>query len=260
MKREPGQRRVGASLLGVSLLGALLFAPRFALAQSSPPPSDESWPPILRVSPVPGSVLVHIESPQPVDLERETGDRSDPFDVICMSPCDTWVPVTSGYRLAGDGTWVPVTSGYRIAGDGTRASRRFELLANAGGRQTLVVSPASSSAFGLGIVLIVVGGVALGIAGLALLGAALPSDSPNSSNNSGAVDLVLGLLAGGLGAEGGGITLVVLNHHSGVQQTAAFGSNPRSSSALFPSDAEHRDPPILGSPRVASWPLLRLTF
>ncbi len=137
---------------------------------------------------------MHVESPEPVNLERETGDRSDPFYVACTSPCDEWVPTTGRYR---------------IAGDGTRASRGFELLASAR-RETVVVSPASSAAFGVGIAAIVVGAVALGIGSLGLLSAYL-SDDPNGPSGNGPRNLALGVIAGGLVAEGGGIVLVVLN-------------------------------------------------
>lgn len=207
-----------------AFLVALLIdasSPRFALAQSSAPPL-----------PVPGRVLVHIQSPEPVDLERGTGDFSDPFYVICTSPCDAWVPATDSYR---------------IVGSGTRASRRFELLGSAE-RETLVVSPSSASAFGIGIAAIVLGAVTASIGTLAWLSDSF-GDGPK-----------LGLFAGGLLAEAGGIALVVLNPSSRVAQTTAFGPSPKSSSALFSWDVTHRDAPIPVNPRVATWPILRLTF
>lgn len=233
----------GGRGMRIALVAALLIgvgSPRFALAQSSSRTSEESWPPLLGVSPVPGSVLVHIESPAPVDLEHETGDRNNPAYVICTSPCDTWVSPGS----------------YRIASDGMRASDHFELLANAE-RETVVVAPASSAAFGIGIALIVVGGV------VAVLGSFVAlADFEGSSDT---FDLALGLMAGGSAAVAGGIVLVVLNHASRVHQTTAFGPNvfrpsAKSLPALFPSDVEHRGGPIPGYPRATSWPLLRLTF
>jgi len=219
-----------------ALLLALLIdvgSPRFALAQSSPAPLQ-----------VPGRVLVHIESPEPVDLERGTGDFSDPFYVICTSPCDTWVPATDGYR---------------IAGGGTRASRRFELLANAGS-ETLAVSPSSSTAFGIGIAAIVLGAVAASIGALGWLSDGFVDDPNGSSGNVVPLDLALGLVAGGLVAEAGGIVLVVLNPGSRVHQTTAFDPSAKSSSGLFPSDVAHRAAPIPGYPSATSWPLLRLAF
>jgi hypothetical protein len=218
-----------------ALVVALLIgvgSPGIARAQSTAPPSL-----------VPGSVLLHIESPEPVDLERETGDRRDPFYVACTSPCDEWVPATGKYR---------------IAGAGTRASRPFELLAKAG-RETVVVSPASSAAFGIGIAAIAVGGVAAAIGGLGLLSASF-GDDPNGSGGSGPIDLALGVIAGGLLAEACGIVLVVSNAGSRVNQTTPFGPSAKSSSGLFPSDVAHRGAPIPGYPPAASWPLLRLAF
>jgi hypothetical protein len=207
-------------------------SPRLALAQSAATPSQ-----------IPGRVLVHVESPKPVDLERETGDRRDPFYVACTSPCDEWVPTTGTYR---------------IGGGGTRASRRFELLASAR-RDTVVVSPASSTAFGVGIAAIVVGAAALGIGSLGLLSASL-SDDPNGSSGNGPRDLALGVIAGGLVAEAGGIVLLVLNASSRVHQTTAVSPSTKSSAVVFPSDVGPRGAPIPGYRPAASWPLLRLTF
>jgi hypothetical protein len=208
-------------------------SPRFALAQSSPAPLQ-----------VPSRVLLHIESPKPVDLERGTGDFSDPFYVICTSPCDTWVPATDSYR---------------IAGGGTRASRRFELLANAK-RETLVVSPSSSIAFGMGIAAIVLGGVAANIGAWAWLSDGFGEDPNGPSGDVIPFDMALGLMAGGMVAAAGGIVLVVFNAGSRLHQTIAFGPSTKSSSGLFPSDVAHRGTPIPGYPPAASWPLLRLAF
>jgi hypothetical protein len=207
-------------------------SPRIARAQSTPPPAQ-----------VPSSVLVHIESPEPVDLERETGDRRDPFYVACTSPCDERVPATGRYR---------------IAGRNTRASRRFELRANSG-RETVVVSPASSAAFGVGIGVIVVGAVAVAIGTLWFLSASLAED-PNGSSDPGALRFALGVIGGGLVAAAGGIALAVLNGRSHVDQTMVSVPGAKSSSTLVPSDVPHRGAPVPGYPQMPSWPLLRLAF
>jgi hypothetical protein len=125
------------------------------------------------------------------------------------------------------------------------------------GRETVVVSPASSAAFGIGIGLIVVGAAAVAIGGLALLGATLGED-PNSP--SGPPYSALGVVGGGLVAEAGGIALVVLNASSRVAQMSILRPSGTSSSGLFTSEVPHRGAPVPWYPRPVSWPLLRLAF
>jgi hypothetical protein len=122
------------------------------------------------------------------------------------------------------------------------------------------VSPSSSIAFGIGIAAIVLGAVATGIGALGWLSDGFSDDPNGSSGNAVPLDLALGIMAGGLVAEAGGIVLVVLNAGSRVHQTTAFGPSAKSSSGLFPSDVAHRGAPIRGYPSATSWPLLRLAF
>jgi hypothetical protein len=146
---------------------------------------------------------------------------------------------------------------YRIVGVGTRASRRFLLLANAG-RETVVVSPAASATFVIGLVLIGVGAVATTIGAFGLVTTLFSGDGdPPDASLDGLLAIVI---AGGLGVEAGGIALVASNASSRVHQMTAFGPSAKSSPAPLPSDVAHRDAPIPGYPRAASWPLLRLTF
>ncbi|HZU84241.1 MAG TPA: hypothetical protein VE987_15030 [Polyangiaceae bacterium] len=219
----------------VVVLVIVIGSPRIARAQSGSASAPEQ---------VPGSVLLHIESPDPVDLQRETGDRRDPFYVACTSPCDEWVPATGRYR---------------IIGGGTRASRRFELLASSG-RETVVVSPASSTGFGVGIAGIAIGAAALGIGVLGLLLSALPSDDPNGPTSNGPPTWELGLIAGGLVAAAGGVTLVVLNASSHVHQTTAAGPSLRSWSGFSASDGARREAAVPRYAPAVSWPLLRIAF
>src|SRR5258708_7690729 len=87
--------------IGVIPFAFAALTPAIARAQSAP--SD--WVP-------PHSVFVHVDSPDPVELQLGTGEKRMPFYTICVSPCDTSVPAAGQYR---------------VSGDATRSSRRFVL-------------------------------------------------------------------------------------------------------------------------------------
>ncbi|HLK39571.1 MAG TPA: hypothetical protein VKU41_22600 [Polyangiaceae bacterium] len=121
--------------LGVLAVCAGSFAATTATA-TEPVPAP---PPVVAT----GAVgVVHIDAPEPVELQVSSGDGD--WDVVCTSPCDR--PM----RL--DRT-------YRIGGSGIRDSRTFRL--DASGRTTLSVEPTSSGARTGAVVLTVVGGIAL---------------------------------------------------------------------------------------------------
>ncbi len=86
---------------GVIPFAFAAWTPTMARPQSAP--SD--WVP-------PHSVFVHVDSPDPVELQGESGEKRNPFYTICVSPCDTVVPAVGQYR---------------VSGDATRPSRRFVL-------------------------------------------------------------------------------------------------------------------------------------
>jgi len=50
----------------------------------------------------PTGVFVHIDAPRLVELEIKGYDRWDEFHSVCISPCDTEVPVDFSYRVGGD--------------------------------------------------------------------------------------------------------------------------------------------------------------
>ncbi len=181
-----------------------------ALAQAQSAPSD--WVP-------PRSVLVHVDSPDPVELQGATGEKRRPFYTICVSPCDTFVPALGQYRLSGDAT---------------RPSRRFTLLEGAD-HDTVVVRPASSLAFHAGIVLTVVGAAAAALGALGLAFSAF-AENPDGSNDQTGRNAAIGLLVGGGAIAGGGAALIVLNASTKVSQT---GNRP----------AGIADPP----PRPITW-------
>ncbi len=117
-------------------------------------PRDRFEHPDTRLPPDPTRppVLVHIRSPGPVDLQRETGDRREPFAAICTSPCDTLVPAGGRYRI----------SGYLV-----RSSRPFTFPVDVT-EDTLDVRPASSTGFMGGILLVSLGVIAVQVGFLLL--------------------------------------------------------------------------------------------
>jgi hypothetical protein len=148
------------------------------------------------------SVFVHVDSPDPVELQGESGEKRMPFYTICVSPCDTVVAAVGQYR---------------ISGDATRPSRRF-VLPEGTHNDTIVVRPASRLLFAAGIVLTVVGAAA---AGLGVLGFVLSpfAENPDGSNDQASRNAVIGIMVGGVAVLGGGVALVVLNASTKVSQT-----------------------------------------
>ena len=155
-------------------------------------PSDPTRPP----------VLVHIRSPGPVNLQRETGDRREPFAVICTSPCDTLVPAGGRYRI----------SGYLV-----RSSRPFTFPADVT-EDTLDVRPASSTGFMGGILLVSLGVIAVQV-GFLWLFADTFADLPYGGETPSRAPAV-GVAIGGLVVAVTGGVLWALNGRTGVSQTS----------------------------------------
>jgi hypothetical protein len=63
------------------------------------------------------SVLVHIDSPQEVNLMRKSGKN---YDIVCTSPCDAMVPVGETYRISGSGVTSSADFHFGSAGPGQR--------------------------------------------------------------------------------------------------------------------------------------------
>src|SRR5258706_14056364 len=78
----------------------------------------------------PTGVFVHIDAPRLVELEIKGYDRWDEFHSVCISPCDTEVPVDFSYR---------------VGGDDVHSSRVFSFPTGAT-RQTRAVKPRSPAA------------------------------------------------------------------------------------------------------------------
>jgi hypothetical protein len=146
-------------------------------------------------------VVVHIDSPEPVELRRLTGDKRNPFYVVCTSPCDEAIPTDAEYR---------------ISGDSVRSSRRFVLPEHAL-RDVIVVKPASSMVFQVGIVLISVGTLSSAIGLLVTLASAFAENPDGASSDGRTVGLAL--VGGGLAAAISGIVVAVVNGKTNVRQT-----------------------------------------
>ncbi len=130
-----GRGCVGAAL---ALAGVLRATPALADDSARAPGA----PPAATAATPPPTVVVHLDSPQPVNLEASYQDGA--WRTVCTSPCDAAVQA--------DGV-------FRISGESLRTSKSFRI--EAGGKATLTVDPVSSSGHTLSVVLIVVGSLAL---------------------------------------------------------------------------------------------------
>src|SRR5579864_5553242 len=150
-----------------TILCLCLVRPALALAQEAPQ-TDAAPAPLRR------AVFVHVDSPRPVNLQLRASDkRRRPFYSICTSPCDTYVPADGAYRIGGDGATDEGSDGNLRSFD-VQPSRLFSLPSGAV-REVITVEPSSQLAFVAGIALTVIGGVAIGLAGLAALANAFSS-------------------------------------------------------------------------------------
>ncbi len=218
------------------VVGFSVFVP--AAARAQPAPSEPAAAPDVVVEtgaahadapptapPAPSrGVFVHVESPSAVDLQRkravrEGEEEDEPFDTICTSPCDTYVPPEGRYRIGHDPNSQPGG-----ASNGIRASSEFSLPRGLD-HNTLSVEPATRGGLAGGIVLTSLGGVALDVA---LIWAW--ANGFASLNDGGTADMTGPAVAllGGIGLITGGVTLIVRNVHSRVSlaQSGSALANP----------------------------------
>lgn len=197
------RRHLPVSVRRWAALGAALHATlapaSLARAADTPPPDER--PDATR------AVFVHLDSSEPVDLQRETGLRYEPFSTVCTSPCDTLVPA--------DGK-------YRVSSDSIRPSRAFSFATDAR-RDDVRVRPASRGAFTAGILLLSTGAAAAGLGTLWLLAQGL-GDSDGSQDDGGGRPIALGVVLGGLAAVVGGTVLTALNAKTKVSHTPGPGT------------------------------------
>ncbi|HEX8792206.1 MAG TPA: hypothetical protein VF765_14730 [Polyangiaceae bacterium] len=234
--------------LGTGEVVTVPWAEISRIEQGAPTPAPSPTPsptPAPAPTPAPGPpdamVVVHIDSPSPVELQVTHGQKND-WQTVCASPCDQSFPA--------HGT-------YRIAGGGVRPSSTFTLSAMHG-RANLVASPSSTGWFVGGIVLLAVGG------GVMLVGAFIGfiaeiTATVDKSGTSTNIEST-GWTMAGVGAIGliAGIIAMASNAHTGLEMHDA---TPAPAPAPQPA-ATWRNAPAFETalPRPVTVPILGGTF
>jgi len=228
---------------------------RIERAGSRPPTPAPSFTPAFPAPPE-GNALVHIDSEDPVTLERRVpGTRF--WTPVCTSPCDIGVPVWGSYR---------------ISGQGIRDSNDFNLAARNGDHVVLNVSSATKGGFAGGIALTSIGGFSI-LVGATILFSVATSDLANnaadqpSSPNDGTWNTAGWIMVGaGAGAVLVGILLLTTNRHSNVAQSggltrqASEGTDALRADARFRAPQWHDDKTAQGLPKAVGAPILKFSF
>jgi hypothetical protein len=186
-----------------------------ALAAPAPatpaPPADTAAAPAAPA----GSVIVHIESPRVVTLEKRSG-RNGAWEHVCNSPCDVATPTSEEYQ---------------ILGEELNASTPFLLDGSQGEKITLEVTPGYHNTGARGG-WVLAGGAALIVGGVVTLVAGSKSnyvagdDGAGTSHNQNTDFIFAGsiLLTAGIIAAIGGGALMYDNAHTKVE--GAIGATP----------------------------------
>jgi hypothetical protein len=171
-----------------------------------------------------GTILVHIDTPQTVSLERRSGP-SAAWEHVCESPCDGRLPVGDQYR---------------IVGTGMNASNAFTLDGSKGDRAVLIVAPGTKTKANIGTGLLIGGAVVLvGSVIVGLVGACpsctFQSGSGGATNttNTDVIGATTGLAVAGLATGIFGAAWLVDNQHSRV--SGAIQAAPPSRGGLDPA-------------------------
>jgi hypothetical protein len=189
-------------------------APAPAAPASPAAPADTAAAPAAPATPA-GSVMVHIESPKPVSLEKRSG-RNGAWEHVCNSPCDVATSTSDEYQ---------------ILGDELNASNPFLLDGSQGEKITLEVTPGYHNAGARGG-WVLAGGAALIVGGVVTLVAGSKSNYVAGDNGAGTshnqnTDFIFAgsilLTAGVIAAIGGG-ALMYDNAHTKVE--GAIGATP----------------------------------
>jgi hypothetical protein len=149
-------------------------------------------------------VIVHLNAPPGVTLEREDGD--DHWTEVCFAPCDLSFSTRAHYRVGG----------------GIRDSKPFTLHETSPGLEVVVVEPRSRGGHAFGDVLIGIGSAITFAGGVLVMLGALAEHCPDGAgrgNSCGGIELLtpgLAVALVGVGVIVLGVDLVVVNHASRV--------------------------------------------
>ena len=143
-------RVTGLSLAFLATVNVLVVSTP-AFAEDSPPAADSDAPaPAAKPE---GMVLLHVESPKVVEIERRQGEVGA-WQHVCSSPCDVNVPLFDQYRIA-------------PTADMTE-SKPFLIDAGNKERVTLAVNPGMKTKSTVGTYLLVAG-VATAVTGVVIV-------------------------------------------------------------------------------------------
>jgi len=190
------------------------------------------------------SVLVHLEGDEDAILEIQDRNDKGTFSPVCHAPCDKMVPLDAMYR---------------VTGDSMKDSRAFKLAGSAGQAVSVNVNPGRRGAFVGGIVMTVIGPIALLTGAVVYLAGSSSIYSAGFSVGSNDGLQVTGgvLMLGGAALTAVGIPLLVSNARTKVTQEVG---NPVRRDAMLRAptfrDAAHEVP----MPPVSVVPVFARSF
>jgi hypothetical protein len=193
-----------------------------------------------------GTVLVHIDSPSKVSLERRSSPAAS-WEHACESPCDGRLPVGDQYR---------------VVGTGMNESNPFTLDGSKGDRAVLLVAPGTKQRAKIGEGLLIGGAIVLVGSVVFGLVAACPSCTFQSSTgaatnttNTDVIGAATGLAVAGLATGIFGAAWWVDNQHSRV--SGAVQAAPPARGGLDPALVTGLRAPMPAMTQGFSVPVLR---
>jgi hypothetical protein len=194
------------------------FAPTFVamlvsaqLTLASVPAFAEPPPPAAAPAPAPaastdGTVIVHINSPTPVTLQKRSAP-SAAWETVCTSPCDQRASVSDQYRVVGEG--------------GATPSKHFHL-DSAKGTATLDVTPGDPKKKTTGLIVVGVAGVLTTAGIITIIAGSKPSnafraDGTTGLSNTNVLFIGTALIVAGAATGIYGAAMIINNGKSDVE-------------------------------------------